>query len=159
MTPLKGRCTKGWGHVRDIHSPSRLPHFFLFEHSRQVGISVLTLCNVSGCDPKCEGNVRDFCSPSRPSNALYIRVWSLSCEYVRVKTTVKPNQERQIATRHISNRETTSYCSRNDLSLIEKRRVACCSWETKNRWFTKLWSTNLCTEKIIRTFAVLCEYS
>lgn len=122
-------------------------------------LRALTLiCDRSECDPKCEGNVRDFCSPSRASNALCIRVSGLSCEYVRVKTTVKPNQERQIATRHISNRETTSYCSRNDLSLIEKRRVVCCSWETKNRWFTKLWSTNLCTEKIIRTFAVLCEY-
>ena len=80
---------------------------------------------MSECDLKCEGNVRDIRPPSRPSNALCIRVSGLSCECVRVKTTVKPNQERQIATRHISNRETTSYCSRNDLSLIEKRRVAC----------------------------------
>ena len=44
MTPLKGRCTKGWRHVRDI------------------------------------------AYPSRPSNALPIRVWGLRCEQVRVKT-------------------------------------------------------------------------
>ena len=87
MTPLKCRCIKGWGHVRDIYYPSRLPHFFLFEPSRQVSVSLLSLCNVSECDPKCEGNVRDFRSPSRPSNALHIRVWSLWCEYVRVKMT------------------------------------------------------------------------
>ena len=50
------------------------PSLFLFEPSRQVSISVLTLCDVSEWDPKCEGNVRDIRSPSRPSNALYIRV-------------------------------------------------------------------------------------
>ena len=63
------------------------PSLFFFEHSRQVSISVLPLSNVSECDPKCEGNVRDIRSPSRPSNALYIRAWWTLCEYVRVKMT------------------------------------------------------------------------
>ena len=30
-------------------------------------------CNVSECDPKCEGKVRDIAYPSRVSNALYKR--------------------------------------------------------------------------------------
>ena len=33
MPPPKGRCAKGWGHVRDIRSPSRLPHVFETRHS------------------------------------------------------------------------------------------------------------------------------
>jgi hypothetical protein len=36
--------------------------------------ALTSLCDVSECDPKCEGNVRDIAYPSRPSNALYIRV-------------------------------------------------------------------------------------
>jgi len=83
MTPLKGRCIKGWWHVRDIRSPSRLPHFFIFEPSRQ--------CNGRERDLKCEGNVRDIADPSRPSNALHIRAWGLSCEYVRVKLNGAPH--------------------------------------------------------------------
>ena len=34
VTGLKGRCTKGWGHGRVIHSLSRLPPVFIFEPSR-----------------------------------------------------------------------------------------------------------------------------
>ena len=34
ITPFKGRCIKDWGHVRDIRSPSRLPHIFGARHSR-----------------------------------------------------------------------------------------------------------------------------
>ena len=54
--------------------------------------------------------------------------------------------------RRVTVRETTFLSSRNDELLVAVEKQ-------KNRWFTKLWSTNLCTEKIIRTFAVLCEYS
>ena len=39
---LKGRCTKGWGHVRDIGSPSRLPHIFAFEPSHHFLVELST---------------------------------------------------------------------------------------------------------------------
>ena len=77
MTGLKGRCTKGWRRVRDVGSPS------LFSLR-----ALIPFWDGSMCDPKCEGSVRDIYSPSRPSNALYIRVWMARCEYVRVKSRI-----------------------------------------------------------------------
>jgi len=59
------------GHSFSLTSPS----LFRLEPS--------LFCDGSECDPKCEGKVRDIWSPSRPSNALCIRVWGLRCEKVR----------------------------------------------------------------------------
>jgi hypothetical protein len=58
---------KGLRHVRDIHFSLPSPSLFSL-------CALISLCDGNECGPKREGNVRDIHSPSRPSNALCIRV-------------------------------------------------------------------------------------
>ena len=75
VTPRKPLCTKGWSHVRDVRSPSRLPHIFSWALPFTAKVRVR--------DQKREGNVRVNGLLSRPSNALYISLRGLLREYVR----------------------------------------------------------------------------